>query len=557
MKNNTVNSIKKRLSNKILYFFFIIFFSITIMIFFILFAITQSLEKQNEVNLQEHFSSLVNEIENYHQITSMFASDIFTADLTLKDLKILQGTSIEEYFLLKNELYMSQENSQYNGVSNLAKKYFETNRSLSEIIFFNQESNSVVHIKNNLKIDRYDNLDDTLKKTKEYSQYIVTNRTIYNPENLTYLTSIYLVFNFKPIYDQYNSRIQRDNGKLIISNNENINITKNPKNLFHYKNEGYNFSLIKIYRSVFTEFYKYYLFFFISSIFSALVISILIYKKINVIQDRLDLMLQNMKNIQKGDFSKTFFEPAYLNKNDELSLLNKEIEALRLAFHYNMNQVLQSEKRVRLYELKTIRSQINPHFLYNTLEVIRMRALLNGDTEVSDLIFNTSMIYRTMVKLEEDITLKEEIEFCDSYLNLFSIRFENKLFYDIDLPSGLENKRIEKFSIQPIIENYIHHGIDLNRQNNFIEIYVYTKNKQLIVEAKNNGFKVPDERLDYLKELFNSSKDNLIELKDEELTGLIGVHYRLRHRFGNQYGVSIENEDELVCIQLKMPLRGE
>lgn len=527
------------------------------MVFFILFAITQSLEKQNEVNLQENFSSLTNEIENYHQITSMFASDIFTTDLTLKDLKILQGTSIEEYFLLKNELYMSQENSQYNGVNNLAKKYFETNRSLVEIIFFNQESNSVIHIKNNLKIDRYNNLDDTLKRTDDSSEYIVTNRTIYDPENLTYLTSIYLIFNFKPIYDQYASRIKRDNGHLNISKDRNKNSNKNQKPLFQYKNEGYEFSILKIYSSVFTEFYKYYLCFFIISILSALIIGVLIYKKIKIIQDRLDLLLQNMKNIQNGDFSKTFFEPAYLNKNDELSLLNKEIETLRLAFHYNMNQVLQSEKRVRLYELKTIRSQINPHFLYNTLEVIRMRALLNGDTEVSNLIFNTSMIYRTMIKLEEDITLNEELEFCDSYLNLFSIRFENKLFYDIDLPKELKNNKIEKFSIQPIIENYIHHGLDLKHQNNFIEIYVYAKNQQLIVEAKNNGFKIPAKRLEYLKELFEFSKDKLVELKDEELTGLIGVHYRLRYRFGNQYGVSIKNEDELVCVQLKMPLRGE
>ena len=181
-----------------------------------------------------------------------------------------------------------------------------------------------------------------------------------------------------------------------------------------------------------------------------------------------------------------------------------------------------------------------------------MRAVLNEDEMVADMLQNAAKLYRTMIKGEELLTLEQELEFCDAYLSLFEGRFEDRLFYDISCPTELKGMFIEKFSIQPIIENYLHHGLNPEREDNFIEVSCHEKDKTVVIQISNNGKCIPSEDLDAI---VVALEQNFEETEGGVPTGLFGVDYRIKQRYGKNYGVRIENSKSGVTVTLIIPIR--
>ncbi|MDT2237568.1 histidine kinase [Paenibacillus larvae] len=135
-----------------------------------------------------------------------------------------------------------------------------------------------------------------------------------------------------------------------------------------------------------------------------------------------------------------------------------------------IDRVYRSELKQKDTELIAFQSQINPHFLYNTLEAIRMRALSQGARDVGDMIYILATLFRNSVKKKTIVTMEDEIQHCKIYLDLFRIRYQNRLDYDIDIPDELLQYRLIKLLIQPAIENYVVHGFLPERDDNLIRI---------------------------------------------------------------------------------------
>lgn len=133
-----------------------------------------------------------------------------------------------------------------------------------------------------------------------------------------------------------------------------------------------------------------------------------------------------------------------------------------------------------------LQSQINPHFLYNTLESIRMKAICNGDIEVGRMLYILAFLFRNQLKENDIIPIKNEINYCQKYLEIFKFRYEEKFEFTINCPEEILDKQIIKFTLQPLIENYFVHAIKLENNDNRISINIKEKNNKIIIEIEDN-----------------------------------------------------------------------
>ncbi|RJG24928.1 sensor histidine kinase [Paenibacillus thiaminolyticus] len=247
---------------------------------------------------------------------------------------------------------------------------------------------------------------------------------------------------------------------------------------------------------------------------------------------RTQTVIKGMKKVREG----------YLNtklpvdREDELGLIALSFNQMCEDLQQYINKVYKSELKQKNAELVALQSQIKPHFLYNTLEVIRMRAISQGANDVGDMIYNLASMFRHMVKDKTTITLNEEIENCRRYLELTRIRYRDKLQYSIYMDERLGGYNIMKLSVQPIIENYLVHGLGLDRTDNHIIIEVESGEKDLVIRIADNGKGIESERLQQIqKELKQST------IQEHGSLGLKNVHDRLRILYGDEYGIKVES----------------
>ncbi|MNJ56447.1 Sensor histidine kinase YehU [compost metagenome] len=195
---------------------------------------------------------------------------------------------------------------------------------------------------------------------------------------------------------------------------------------------------------------------------------------------------------------------------------------------------------------------MNPHFLYNTLEVIRMRAISQGAGDVAEMIYSLSVLFKSYVQQKTNYTLKDELEACQLYLELFRIRYRDKFAYTIHCDKSFERIPIFKMSLQPIIENYILHGMRLDRNDNHIEIFVESSGDDCIVRVKDNGKGIQPERLEQIILGLSRPQENA------ESFGLRSIHERLELLFGESYGLEIESEEGRgTTLTVRFPRQGE
>ena len=197
-----------------------------------------------------------------------------------------------------------------------------------------------------------------------------------------------------------------------------------------------------------------------------------------------------------------------------------------------MNDIYKLEIKQQEAHMRALQAQINPHFLYNTLEYIRMSALSEGNEELADVVYAFSTLLRNNISAEKTTTLLEELDFCEKYVYLYQMRFPNRVAYHFRIEEKLNNFVIPKFVIQPLVENYFKHGIDFTKKNNVISVKAYQKKNQIIIEVKDNGKGISNESLKKLqKKLVNRvfEPNNSIGLQnvDERMKGFYGSSYRM------------------------------
>ena len=254
--------------------------------------------------------------------------------------------------------------------------------------------------------------------------------------------------------------------------------------------------------------------------------------------------------IQRGNF-KTHIE---VSTKDEIGLIADNLNTMSLKIDdfiekeyvtelkIKNSELKQSEAKLRQKsaELYALQSQIDPHFLYNTLEVIRMKALSTNESEVAKMIQCLATMFRNSIKDEIVVSLKDELEFCKSYVELYNIRFVGNLSFIYDVEPELFHYGIIKHLLQPIIENCIIHGLDLSTEENVIQIIGYLDQNKIKILISDNGIGMKEEQLKYLQE--SLSRDSL-HTKDS--IGIVNVNQRIQLVYGEDYGISITSKDQI------------
>jgi len=199
-------------------------------------------------------------------------------------------------------------------------------------------------------------------------------------------------------------------------------------------------------------------------------------------------------------------------------------------------------------------SQINPHFLFNTLETIRMKAHVNGQEELAQIVKLLGRIMRRNLEIgSEMITVESEIEFVQCYLEIQKFRYGNRINYDIYFENeDIKKVRILPLTIQPLVENAIVHGLEFKEGEGHVSIHLYRRNFYLFISVQDDGEGMSDDKLQEILATLDDMEDG-----PGKRVGLRNVHQRLKLYYGEEYGLRIYSQKHSgTRIDIMLPGEG-
>lgn len=207
-------------------------------------------------------------------------------------------------------------------------------------------------------------------------------------------------------------------------------------------------------------------------------------------------------------------------------------------------------------EINYLQMQINPHFLYNSLESIRGNALINGEDGIAEMTEALATFFRYSISQKGNmVTLEEEIDNIKSYFIIQQYRFNNKFAINYSLDEAetvLSEYYIPKLTIQPIVENAIHHGLETKVGKGEITIRIEIAIQRLIINIIDDGIGIPQEKLDEINKMLSSSKT---VTKNDTGIALYNVNKRIRLNFGENYGLYIVSTVNFgTDVEITLPL---
>ncbi|OME79130.1 two-component sensor histidine kinase [Paenibacillus sp. FSL A5-0031] len=263
---------------------------------------------------------------------------------------------------------------------------------------------------------------------------------------------------------------------------------------------------------------------------------------------RTNKIIRFMRKVENGDLSARIQD----EKEDELGQISRSFNDMLGELTKHIDRVYKAEIKQKHTELAALQARVNPHFLYNTLEVIRMRAVSQGAKDVGEMIYSLSVLFKSFVQPKGENTLKDELETSRLYLELFRIRYKDKLSYEIHCDQSLASKNIMRMALQPIIENYVVHGLEARRPDNQVKINVRQIEDRIQIQVEDNGRGIAPGRLESIRE----SMDTLEESGDS--FGLRSVHERLKLLYGTEYGVEINSTPGVgTIVTIEFPVLEE
>ena len=258
-------------------------------------------------------------------------------------------------------------------------------------------------------------------------------------------------------------------------------------------------------------------------------------------------LTEKAKQFGKRDFSRA--KPIETNIT-ELEILDDSFNEMTDHISALMEKQIENERSLHQAELELLQAQINPHFLYNTLDSIAILAESDREEDVIDMITSLSTFFRNSLSEGEDIhTLRAETAQAVSYLEIQQIRYSDILSYSIDISEEIQDCLIPKLILQPLIENALYHGIKNRRGRGLISITGGRENNRILLRVRDNGIGMDSEQLEQLQ--------NGIYQQKQGSFGLWNVHQRIRLYCGDPYGLSFESTPgEGTTVTVTLPENG-
>lgn len=276
----------------------------------------------------------------------------------------------------------------------------------------------------------------------------------------------------------------------------------------------------------------------------AILVSSLILKSIT---NPLQRLCRVTERISRGEFHVR----AQIETRDEIRVLSDSVDNMAEKLRIMIDTIKEDERKMRYTELRLLQEQINPHFLYNTLDTIVW--LIEGkDLEKAvSMVVSLSEFFRLVLSRgKEFITIEEEELHIRSYLEIQQVRYRDILQYDIAIDPALYRYRILKLTLQPLVENSLYHGIKYKRTDGRIDVIGKQEGSLIRFIVKDNGVGMEETELRKLREEIRKPCK-----ETEKGFGLANVNERIRMNFGPQYGMEIDSvKNEGTCVSITIPM---
>lgn len=238
-----------------------------------------------------------------------------------------------------------------------------------------------------------------------------------------------------------------------------------------------------------------------------------------------------------------------VDRQDELGQMSENFNIMANKLSDYMERQVRAQQELNASHIAMMQAQMNPHFLYNTLDTMKWLAKANHIPEIATMSAGLARILRTSISAEQFIPLKEEMELVSSYAQIQKIRYNDRFCFEVDMPKQLENCIVPKLVIQPLVENAVIHGLE-EAENGQICVTVYEKDEKLKIDVKDNGCGIPEDIMECLN-----------KREREKLTGHIGfynVDTIIRLHYGEGYGLHVEKPVEGgTLISVTLPINNE
>lgn len=234
----------------------------------------------------------------------------------------------------------------------------------------------------------------------------------------------------------------------------------------------------------------------------------------------------------------------------EVNVLNDSLNSMIDKINELLEQVTKEQVRLRKAEFELLQAQINPHFLYNTLDAIVWLAEAGEQKKVVSMVGSLSEFFRMSLNQGKDIvSVKEELQHVRSYLEIQQVRYQDILEYELQVPEALHTYLIPKITLQPLVENALYHGIKNKRGVGKITITGYKEEGVIFLQVEDNGIGITPKRLEQVRNGIMGK-----ESTGKAIYGLYNVNERIRLNFGEAYGIDVESSyGEWSRVQVVLP----
>lgn len=246
-------------------------------------------------------------------------------------------------------------------------------------------------------------------------------------------------------------------------------------------------------------------------------------------------LCDSTKQVGEGDFTTHTLDSSM----EELQVLSNHFNVMVEKIESLIEDVKLEQAHLRMTELKLLQAQINPHFLYNTLDTIIWLAEGKQNEQVVEMITALSNFFRTTLSKGKDfISIKEEMSHVESYLQIQQFRYRDILEYEVKYDNEIKQYSILKLTLQPIVENALYHGIKNRRGMGKILINGYQDEDKIIILVSDNGIGMQEEEINHLRKQINRQSFE----EDDKGFGLANVNERIHLNYGQDYGLEIKSE---------------
>ncbi len=509
-------------------------------------------------NAQSNITLNVQKIDNY--FLSLYSEQ---NSLVLSDFMRFFGNDAETYMTKRMEEVWT--NSTANNFIEDIKGFVNTNQnSISQISFITSRNSNVIYYENNGNTQvrfRVPNPSDG--KNNIALGYNYTKKIFHPSDKTVTIGEVNFLIRAQSIFGNPNNgstgdiAVMSKDGELFFNGDKQLeqqfhNIYNSDRNTgklgsgffgeqhyMVYPSEQYGYKMILLVSNsdIIFKNSSVFLIVILGTLFIFVSITLLIATRMSYDARYLSRITKAIDQAKSGKFVMIDIK----KRKDEYSIIANKLNDMsgQLEEHIRKEYILKLKQKEA--EMKTLQQQINPHFLYNTLEAIRACALMNNDETVAEAVYNLGGMFREVVRKEDIILIENELDIFTKYLKIMEFKFSGKFYYQIDVEPEVCRMKTVKFWMQPLVENFFVHGFDRSSDFNIVIITGKRVGSGVVFHIVNNGAKIDEKKLERIN--YNLSRvENATS--DSGSIGLQNVYTRLSFFYGDQLKMSISNNEE-------------